>query len=177
MIEKNKNFGDYYFDKSLDYIGVLCKLGNHYDFNMVFSWSQENGFDVDAKSDSTKVNGVGTWKTEINEATQNLWMWKTFTDVVQLEAKKIYGRRADELIHAKLGCAYIYMQAIKGLSRKRIRELRFLGVEKRNDELHFMFESANKRIDVHFVGKLMDDYLNRIKFEVQKATDHYVNKN
>lgn len=174
MIKINKSFRDYYFEKSLDYIGVLCTLGNHNEFNMAFSWSEENGFDVDIKNDSTKANGVWTWKTEIKEVTQNLWMWKTFTDVVQQEAKKIYGRRADELIHAELSGAYIYMRATKGLSRKSIRELQFLGVENRNNELHFMFESANKRIDVHFVGKLMDDYLNQIKIEAQKATEHTV---
>ncbi|MBA4054841.1 MAG: hypothetical protein C0490_09030, partial [Marivirga sp.] len=55
------------------------------------------------------------------------------------------------------------------------RELQFLGVENGNNELHFMFKSANKRIDVHFVGKLMDDYLNRIKIEDQIATENKLN--
>lgn len=169
MNKSKQSFTDYYAEKSLDFLGVLCTMGNHEEFQIVFTWTKHGGFDVELRDRPTKTCGTNIWKTELQQVSHNLWMWNEFAECVQREARKLYRRRADDLISAKLSAAFIYMNAVQKLSRKQIQGLSFIGGEHRNNELHYLFRAGEKEVDVHFKGAVMDKYLAGIANEARQS--------
>lgn len=161
MKNKQTSFEDYYIDVGMDYVGLLCAMGKYYDFELVFTWSKNHGFDVEPKSKTVARNNKNEFHNKIRTSFQDLSVWNDNVRIVEETGRERFGGIAKSLITPKLAAAYIYMQLVKGLSREKVRDLNFSGVEMRNNQIHYIFDTQGQSIEFHFRGAEMDAFLEK----------------
>jgi hypothetical protein len=175
MNTAKQTYREFYIEKHFDFIGLLCQMDKYFDFDITFTWSQDNGMDVCLTKKTTNASEARSFKKLIETATQELNIWEGFVRNTEREAQELFGKQDTSMLDAKLGSAYIYMQAAKNLSKKKIRKLMFKGMELRDGQLHYLFSAGDKEIDVLFVGKVMDNFLTRIARETKQNQENKFN--
>lgn len=163
---KNTNkqtFSDYFSDSTYHYLKVLSAIGRMTNFELSFTWSKKNGFDVEPTFKLTETKDTSTWCKTLEAGMKCSTVWNAEVKEVEANGFKLYGKQAEALLSAKLGACYIYQELMDRLEYTELAQANICQVEVYDGEIHFIFEYGDEYKGILFSGNEMDEFLNEVK--------------
>lgn len=163
---KNTNkqtFLDYFSDSTYHYLKVLSAIGRMTDFELKFTWSKDNGFDVEPNFKLTETEDTSTWCKTLEAGMKCSTVWNAEVKEVEATGFKLYGKQAEALLSAKLGACYIFQELMDRLEYTELAQANICQVEAYDGEIHYIFEYGDEYKDIVFSAIEMDAFLNEVK--------------
>ncbi len=179
---KNTNkqtFSDYFSDSTYHYLKVLSAIGRMTNFELSFTWSNKNGFDVEPTFKLTETKDTSTWCKTLDAGMKCSTVWDAEVKEVEATGFKLYGKQAAALLSAKLGACYIYQELMDRLEDSELCQANICQVEVHDGEIHYIFEYGDEFKDILFSTTEMEEFLSEVKIENRTSpkSSKLINKN
>lgn len=161
---KNTNsqaFSEYFSDATYHYLKVLSAIGRMTIFELNFTWSNKNGFDVEPTFKLTETKDISTWCKTLDSGMKCSTVWDAEVKEVEAIGFKLYGKQAAALLSAKLGACYIYQELMDRLEYSDLAQANICQVEVYDGEIHYIFEYGDEYKDILFSAPDMEEFLNK----------------